>query len=86
MLLDVGMPCIPVLEDNEGAVQVAQNPITKSNPKHIDVRYYFRRELIGRKGISVIHVSCFFQYVDFLTKSIPRELFDFHRDIVMNSW
>ena len=28
MLLAVGMPCIPVFEDNEGAVQLAQNPIT----------------------------------------------------------
>ena len=26
MLPDVGMPCIPVLEDNEGAVQLAQDP------------------------------------------------------------
>ena len=28
MLPDVGTPCIPVFEDNEGAVQLAQNPIT----------------------------------------------------------
>ena len=28
MLPDVGMPYIPVLEDNEGAVQLAQSPIT----------------------------------------------------------
>ena len=36
MLPDVGMPCIPVLEDNEGAVQLAKNPVTNSNSKHID--------------------------------------------------
>lgn len=27
MLPDVGMPCIPVFEGNQGAVQLAQNPI-----------------------------------------------------------
>ena len=37
MLPDVGMPCIPVFENTEGAVQIAQNPITNSNSKHIDV-------------------------------------------------
>ena len=35
MLLDFGMPCIPVCEDNEGAVQLARNSITNSNSKHI---------------------------------------------------
>ena len=46
MLRDVGMPCIPVSEDNEGAVQIAQNLITNSNSKHIDVRHHFLRELL----------------------------------------
>ena len=49
MLPDVGMPCIPVLEDNEGAAQLAQDPITTSNSKPIDVRHRFPRELVGRK-------------------------------------
>ena len=51
MLPDVGMPCIPVFEDNERAVQIAQNPNTNSNSKHIDVRHHFLRELAGRKEI-----------------------------------
>ena len=36
MLPDVGVTCIPVFENNQGAVQLAQNPITNSNSKHID--------------------------------------------------
>ncbi|CAB1113161.1 unnamed protein product [Ectocarpus sp. CCAP 1310/34] len=31
MLPQVGMPCIPVFEDNQGAIQLAQNPISNSN-------------------------------------------------------
>ena len=54
MLPDVGMPCIPVFEDSEGAVQFAQNPTTNSNSKHIDVQHHFLRELVGR--LSLIHV------------------------------
>ncbi|CAB1109908.1 unnamed protein product [Ectocarpus sp. CCAP 1310/34] len=36
MLPQVGMPCIPIFEDNQGAIQLAQNPISNSNSKHID--------------------------------------------------
>ncbi|CAB1107751.1 unnamed protein product [Ectocarpus sp. CCAP 1310/34] len=45
MLPEAGMPGIPVFEDNQGAIQLAQNPISNSNSKHIDVRHHFIREL-----------------------------------------
>ena len=41
MLPRVGMPCIPLFEDNEGAIQIAKHPISNSNSKHIDVRHHF---------------------------------------------
>ena len=76
MLPDVGMPCISVFEDSEGVVQLAQNPITNSNSKHIDVQHHFLRELVGRKEISVIHVPSFSMPI-FLLKAISRESFEF---------
>ena len=45
MLPAVGMTCIPAFKDNEGAVQLAQNPVANSNFKHIDVRHHFLRDL-----------------------------------------
>ena len=36
-----GMPCFPIFEDNQGAVQLSQNPVSNSNSKHIDVRHHF---------------------------------------------
>ena len=77
MLPDVGMPCIPVFEDSEGAVQIAQNPITNSDSKHIDVRHHFLRELVGRKEISIIHVPSAFQHADILSKAIAQDSFEF---------
>ena len=85
-LPDVGMPCIPVFEHNQGAVQLAQNPITNSNLKHIDVRHHSIRELVGRKEISIIHVPSPFQRAEFLTREISRESFEFHRSLAMNLW
>ena len=46
ILLARGIPCMKVFEDNYRAVQLAQNPMTNSNSKHIDVRHHHLRELV----------------------------------------
>jgi len=84
MLPRVGMPCIPLFEDNEGAIQIAKHPISNSNSKHIDVRHHFLRELVERKEIEIIHVASQYQLADFLTKALPEREFEVHRGIVMN--
>ena len=76
------MPCNPLFEDNEGAIQIAEHPISNSNSKHIDVRHHFLRELVERKEIESIHVASQYQHADFLTKALPE--FEVHRGIVMN--
>lgn len=48
------LTCIPLYEDNEGAIQIAKHPISNSNLKHIDVRHYFLGELVERKELEVI--------------------------------
>ncbi|CAB1119314.1 unnamed protein product [Ectocarpus sp. CCAP 1310/34] len=84
MLPQVGMPCIPVFENNQGAIQLAQNPISNSNSKHIDVRHHFLTELVERKETSVIHMPSPYQRADFLTKSLPKDTFESHRDFVID--
>ena len=54
MLPSKVMPCFPVFEDNQGAVQLAQNSVTDSNSKHIDVRHHFLRELVRQGDIKVV--------------------------------
>ncbi|CAB1105587.1 unnamed protein product [Ectocarpus sp. CCAP 1310/34] len=84
MLPQVGMPCIPVFEDIQEAIQLAQNPISNSNSKHIVVRHHCLRELVERNEISVIHVPSPYQRADFLTKSLSKDAFESHRDFVTN--
>ena len=48
MLPSKVLPCFSVFEDNQGAVQLAQNPVTNLNLKHIDVRHYFFENLSAR--------------------------------------
>ena len=81
MLLEVGMPCIPLFEDNGEAIQLAHNPIiTSSDSKHIGVRHHFIRDFVARKDISIAHVAPEYQHADFLTKAISKESFGLHRD------
>lgn len=70
ILPQAGMPCVPVFEDNQGASQLARNPITNSNSRHIDMRHRFIRELVGRKEISVFFTPSEYQHAGFLTKAL----------------
>ena len=81
---DRAVPCMKVFEDNMGALQLASNPVSSSNSKHIDVRHHFLRELVTKGEIKTIHVLSEYQHADFLTKSMNTHSFRFHRDIVMN--
>ena len=56
MIPGTGMPCFPIFEDNQGAVQLSQNPVSTSNSNHIDVRHHFFRELVRQGDISVNRV------------------------------
>ena len=74
------MPCFPVFEDDQGAVQLSQS---NSNSKHIDV-HHFSRELVHQGDISVVHVPSEYQHADILTKALAFDLFAIHRRFLMN--
>ena len=70
------MLCFPVFEDNQGAVQLAQNLVTNSNSKHIDIRNHFLRELVRQRDIKVVvQVLSKFQHADIFTKALACDLF-----------
>ena len=41
LMPSLGSPSIGVFEDNKGAIDLAKNPLSSSNSKHIDARYHF---------------------------------------------
>ena len=84
MLSSKVMPCFSAFEDNQGAVQLAQNQVTNSNSKHIDVRHHFLQEPVRQRDIKVVQVPSEFQHADILTKALAFDLFAFHRKIIMN--
>lgn len=76
--------CILVFEDNEGSGQLAQNPITNPNPKHIDVRHHLFRELVGKKEVTILHMPSHCRHAVFLTKAIALDSLEFHRNLEMD--
>ena len=71
---------IEVLEDNEGAIALAENPLSSCRSKHIDVRHHFLRNLTEEGVIEIKE-----QHADILTKALPRDLFEVHRDFALGS-
>ena len=84
MIPGKGMPCFPVFEDNQGALQLSKSPVSNSNSKRIDVRHHFLRELVRQGDIIVNHVPSEYQHADILTKVLAFDLFAIHRRFLMN--
>ena len=84
MIPGEGMPCFPVFEDNQGALQLSKNPVSNSNSKHIDVRHHFLRELVCQGDIIVNHAPSENQHADILTKVLAFDLFVIYRRFLMN--
>ena len=76
---------IDVLEDNGGAIALAENPLSSSRSKHIGVGHHFLRNLTEEGVIEVTHVPSEKQHADILTKALPRDLFEIHRDLTLGS-
>ena len=75
---------IDVFEDDQGAIAIAENPISGGRTKNIDVRYHFIRELVERKVLNIQYTESSNQHADILTKPRGLEAFARHRSFLMN--
>jgi hypothetical protein len=63
---------IQIMNDNQGARSLAQNPIQHSRTKHIDIRHHFIREILQRKEIEIKYIQTSEMVADFLTKPLSK--------------
>ena len=61
-------------EDNQSTIKIVSNPKDSSRIKHIDVKYFFVRELVKKGCIKIEYVSSTEQLADTFTKSLPAGL------------
>ena len=62
-------------DDNQSAIALVKNPINYRRIRHINVSYYFVRELIVNKTLKYNYISTKKMVVDDLTKPLTSEKF-----------
>ena len=77
-------PCVRVFEDNQGAIALAENPLSSAGTKQTAVRFHFVRELLRAKKIDIQFVASEEQRPDILTKSLAATPFTSHRRFLLN--
>ena len=72
-------------QDNMSAIQIEKNGSVSSGKKsrHINIRYFFIKDILKREGIDVKHCPTERMIADFLTKPLQGKLFKYLRDIIM---
>ena len=69
---------IKVFVGNDGAINLASNPLSYARTKHIDVRFHFVGELVSSGIIAVEYVPTIEQSADILTKALVGPIFREH--------
>ncbi|UYV78459.1 hypothetical protein LAZ67_16001473 [Cordylochernes scorpioides] len=64
--------------DNQGAQQLARNPVHHARTKHIDIKWHYIRSICSDGLIEVVHIPTQENVADILTKGLPRVLYDKH--------
>ena len=74
-----------VYEDNLACVAMSENPVPRKFSRHIDIRYYFVRDLVAQKVIKLIPLRTHKMVAarDQLTKSLPAPAHAKHRDVMI---
>lgn len=63
--------------DNQGARELAHNPVYHGRSKHIDIRHHFIREVLNEHPVKLEYLPTEEMVADVLTKELPRRKHEF---------
>jgi hypothetical protein len=66
---------VAVHVDNQGSIAIGTNEVHNRRTKHIDVRYFFTRELVDDKKVDIVYINTKDNPADPLTKLLPAPTF-----------
>ena len=66
---------IPLFCDNKSAIKLANNPVSHSRTKHIDIQHHFLRDHEAKEDIEIHHVSTEKQLADIFTRPLDESRF-----------
>jgi hypothetical protein len=79
LLLDLGFDIqkpIQIHEDNQSCIKIARNPALHAHSKHIDVKYFFVKELTESQVFNIEYCNTTNQVADIFTKALPKPTFE----------
>lgn len=82
LLSDLGVEATTstvILEDNQGAIAIAKNPVNHSRTKHIDIRYHYIRECVQNGQIELQYCPTNDMKADIFTKPLTKQKFEYLR-------
>eukprot|EP00253_Pinus_taeda_P033833 PITA_33833 len=72
-------PPISIFYDNTSAISISKNIVMHSKTKHIPIKYHFLGGQVLEQKVKLEYVPSKEQVADILTKSLPRETFEYLR-------
>lgn len=70
--LTIHLPPPLILSDNQGALDIADNPPNYQKAKHIDIQYHFIRHVLQSNQISIDYIPSIENPADALTKALHK--------------
>jgi hypothetical protein len=82
--LDFPQQHVPLLVDNQAAIQTAENPCLQHHTKHLGRRYGFIREAREDGEILLVHTPGKVNIADIFTKVLPYAHYVYLRTMLLN--
>jgi hypothetical protein len=62
-----------ILADNQGCIKLAENVLSNSRAKHIEIRYHYVRDMWEQGKIELLYEPTATMTADVLTKALPKD-------------